>query len=163
MLVSPQNYVIPHAFSLTKSCSNNVAKYNALLIRVKNLKSYGDSKLIVKQVRGEYEVRHEDLVPYHNATITWLKSSEASTSTIYHANRMHMHWHLSPLHWLFQPERQRKYSYTVLTCTVRNSSLKIVILQKESFKSMRFLRLQRVQNSGLAILIHRLYLIRHIS
>jgi len=38
-------------------------------IGVKNLKAYGDSKLIVNQVRVEYEVRHEDLVPYHNATI----------------------------------------------------------------------------------------------
>ena len=38
-------------------------------IGVKNFKAYGDSKLIVNQVRGEYEVRHEDLVPYYNATI----------------------------------------------------------------------------------------------
>ena len=38
-------------------------------IDVKNIKAYGDSKLIVNQVRGEYEVRHEDLIPYHNATI----------------------------------------------------------------------------------------------
>ena len=38
-------------------------------IAVKNLKAYSDSKLIINQVRGEYEVRHEDLVPYHNATI----------------------------------------------------------------------------------------------
>ena len=29
-------------------------------IGVKNLEAYGDSKLIVSQVRGEYEVRHED-------------------------------------------------------------------------------------------------------
>jgi len=32
VLVSPQNYVIPRAFSLTESCSNNAAEYNALLI-----------------------------------------------------------------------------------------------------------------------------------
>jgi len=38
-------------------------------IGVKNLEAYGDSKLIVNQVRGENEVKHEDLVPYHNATI----------------------------------------------------------------------------------------------
>ena len=38
-------------------------------IGVKNLKAYGDSKIIINQVRGEYEVRHEELVPYHNATI----------------------------------------------------------------------------------------------
>jgi len=58
-------------------CSNNVVEYNALLIGiqiandigVKNLEAYGDSKLMVNQVRGEYEVRHEDLVPYYDAII----------------------------------------------------------------------------------------------
>ena len=64
VLVSPQNYVILRAFSLTEPCSNNVTEYNALLIGmqiadeicVKNLEAYGDSKLIVNQVRGEYKV-----------------------------------------------------------------------------------------------------------
>ena len=32
VLVSPQNYVIPRAFSLTEPYSNNIAEYNALLI-----------------------------------------------------------------------------------------------------------------------------------
>ena len=51
-------------------------EYNALIIGmqlakeigVKHLEAYGDSKLIVNQVCGEYEVRHEDLVPYNNGT-----------------------------------------------------------------------------------------------
>ena len=55
VLISPQNSVIPHTFSLTEQCSNNLAEYNALLIGmqiadeigVKNLEAYGDSKLIV--------------------------------------------------------------------------------------------------------------------
>ena len=38
-------------------------------IGVKNLEAYDDSKLIVNQVHREYEFRHEDLVPYYNATI----------------------------------------------------------------------------------------------
>ena len=38
-------------------------------IGVKNLKAYGDSKLVINQVRGEYVVRHEDLVSYYNTTI----------------------------------------------------------------------------------------------
>jgi len=67
-----------------KSCSNNVAEYNALLIGiqlaeeigVKKLEVYGDSKLIVDQVREKYEVRHEDLVPYHNATIIMVEKFE---------------------------------------------------------------------------------------
>ena len=32
VLISPDDYVIPRAFSLTEPCSNNVAEYNALLI-----------------------------------------------------------------------------------------------------------------------------------
>ena len=36
-------------------------------LALKNLEAYGDSKLIVHQVR--YEVRHEDLIPYHNVTV----------------------------------------------------------------------------------------------
>ena len=60
VLVPPQNYVIPRAFSLTEPCFNNVAEYNALLIGmqivdeigVKNLEAYGDSKLIVNPVCG---------------------------------------------------------------------------------------------------------------
>ena len=77
VLVSPQIYVIPCAFFVIEPCSNNITEYNTLLIgmqlaeeiRVKNFKADGDSKLIVNQVRGEYEVQHEDLVPNHKATI----------------------------------------------------------------------------------------------
>jgi len=60
VLISPQNYVIPRAFSLTELCSNNVAEYNALLIGmqiaddigIKILEAYGNSNLIINQVRG---------------------------------------------------------------------------------------------------------------
>jgi len=60
---------------LSTPSSNNVAEYNALLIglqlahemRVRYLEAYGDSNLIVNQVKVEYEVWHEDLVPYHHA------------------------------------------------------------------------------------------------
>jgi len=38
-------------------------------IGVKHLEAYGDSKLIINYIHGEYEVWHEDLVSYHNATI----------------------------------------------------------------------------------------------
>ena len=36
-------------------------------IGVKNLEAYGDSKVIVNQVCGEYKVQHEDLVLYHTS------------------------------------------------------------------------------------------------
>ena len=54
-----------------------MSEYNALLIGlqlahemgVHYLEAYGDSKLIVNQVKGEYEVRHEDLMPYYHTVI----------------------------------------------------------------------------------------------
>jgi len=57
--------------------SNNVVEYNALIIGlqlayemgVRYLGAYSDSKLIVNQVKGEYEGRHKDLIPYHHAVI----------------------------------------------------------------------------------------------
>ena len=77
VFVSQENNFLPRAFSLTELCSNNVAKYNALLIGlqlaqqmgVQYLEAYGNSKLIVNQVKGQHEVHHEDLIPYHHATI----------------------------------------------------------------------------------------------
>jgi len=129
VLVSPQNYVIPRAISLTEPCSNNVAKYNALLIGmqlakeigVKHLEAYRDSKLIVNQVRGEYEVRHENLVSYHNTTINMAEKfrsfyiNHVPRQQNAHANALAP----SSLNWLFQLERQRRYSYTAVTCTTK--------------------------------------------
>ena len=63
VFISPQNHILPRAFSLTEPYSNNVPEYNALLISlqlaheigVRYLEAYGDSKLIISQVKGEYE------------------------------------------------------------------------------------------------------------
>jgi len=67
VFVSPNDHVLPRAFSLMELYSNNVAEYNTLLIGlqlaqqmgVKYLEAYGDSKLIINHVKREYEVRHE--------------------------------------------------------------------------------------------------------
>ena len=40
------------------------------------LEAYGDSKLIINQVKGEYEVCHEDLVPYYHIVIELANLSE---------------------------------------------------------------------------------------
>jgi len=44
---------------------------------VRHLEVYCDSKLIVNQVKGEYKVRHEDLVPYHLAVIKMANSFDS--------------------------------------------------------------------------------------
>src|SRR5436189_6408477 len=84
VLISPHTHVIPRAFSLTEPCTNNVAEYNGLLIglqlahqlEVRNLQAYGDSKLIINQLRGEYEVRSDDLIPYFDFALQMAEQFE---------------------------------------------------------------------------------------
>jgi len=93
VFVSPHYHVLSRAFLLTKSCSNNVAEYNATLIGlqlarqigVQYLEANGDSKLIVNKIKGEYEVCHEDLIYYHQTTIKLAKLLMASILSIYSA------------------------------------------------------------------------------
>jgi len=40
---------------------------------IRYLETYGDSKLIIYQVKEEFEVRHRDLVPYYHAVIKMAK------------------------------------------------------------------------------------------
>ena len=55
VFISPENHVLPRAFSLTEPYSSNVAEYNALLsglhlaqqMGVRYLEAYDDSKLII--------------------------------------------------------------------------------------------------------------------
>jgi len=87
VFISPENHILPCAFSLTEPYSNNVTEYNALLIGLQlaqqmgvwYLEAYGDSKLIISQVKGEYEVCHEDLIPYHHAAIKLADSFDGFT------------------------------------------------------------------------------------
>ena len=37
----------------------------ALAMRIRHLEIFGDSKMIVNQINGEYEVRKPDILPYH--------------------------------------------------------------------------------------------------
>ncbi|KAA0048244.1 uncharacterized protein E5676_scaffold265G001570 [Cucumis melo var. makuwa] len=72
ILISLEKHMLSYSFALAKLCSNNVAKYQALLsgfqmaleIRVSFIKIYGDSKLIINQLSLKYDVKHEDLKPY---------------------------------------------------------------------------------------------------
>ncbi|KAJ8627451.1 hypothetical protein MRB53_020758 [Persea americana] len=58
LFVSPDKYMIPHAFSLLEPCSNNVAEYQApitglelaLESDITMLEAFGDSQLIVNQI-----------------------------------------------------------------------------------------------------------------
>ncbi|GAA0160176.1 hypothetical protein LIER_16789 [Lithospermum erythrorhizon] len=65
--------MLPYSFMLSQRCSNNVAEYQALILRIEvatelnipQLDVYGDSQLIIHQLMGEYEVKKPELIPYH--------------------------------------------------------------------------------------------------
>lgn len=76
VLCDPQGReVLVHAEVLGEATTNNVAEYTALLRGVEAAAARGvrrlrirlDSELVVRQLRGEYRVRHARLQPLHAA------------------------------------------------------------------------------------------------
>ena len=72
VLVSPDKQYILSVARLGFDCTNNIAEYEACALgiqaaieyKVKLLKVYGDSALVIHQLRGEWETRDHKLVPY---------------------------------------------------------------------------------------------------
>ena len=77
------------AYKLAFDCSNNEAEYEALIAGLKILKKlnakrisiYGDSELIIKQVKGEYQAKHLQLRAYRNAVLDILRMFSEYTLT----------------------------------------------------------------------------------
>jgi len=72
VLISPENQYIPVTARLCFDYTNNIAEYEACAMgiraaieyRVKILEVYGDSALVVHQIKGEWETRDQKLIPY---------------------------------------------------------------------------------------------------
>lgn len=69
------------SYKLAFDCSNNEAEYEALIVGLKILKKlkakrilvYGDSELVIKQVKGEYQAKHPLIRAYRNAILDILR------------------------------------------------------------------------------------------
>ena len=83
IFMTPEGEILPYSFTLTQRCSNNVAEYQALILGLEiavdmkqlELQVYGDSKLVINQLLGSYEVKKPELVPYQKYArrlIGWL-------------------------------------------------------------------------------------------
>ena len=72
VLISPEGNYCPFTAKLSFECTNNVAKYEECVLglqaaiekKIKSLKVYGDSTLVICQLNGEWETRDSKLVPY---------------------------------------------------------------------------------------------------
>ncbi|XP_074297737.1 uncharacterized protein LOC141628499 [Silene latifolia] len=80
VILSLEGYVFPCSFVLIELCSKNVSEYEALNlglqiaieIGIKDLDIYGDSLLVVNQVLDEFEVKKDNLIPYHQYAVQLL-------------------------------------------------------------------------------------------
>jgi len=81
VLLSPEGTVLAEVGHYLGTATNNVAEWNALCIGleaalergVRDLSIRMDSELVVKQVLGEYRVKHVALQPLHRRAIALLR------------------------------------------------------------------------------------------
>ena len=73
ILISPEGEYCPFTARLNFDCTNNVAEYETCIMglqaaidkKVKNLKVYGDSALVIYQLRGDWLTRDSKMILYH--------------------------------------------------------------------------------------------------
>ncbi|KAJ9185380.1 hypothetical protein P3X46_005022 [Hevea brasiliensis] len=89
VLVSPDGKHFPIAIKLRFDCTNNVTKYEACVMglqaaiemKVRKLEVYGDSALIIYQVKGEWQTKDPKLIPYQKYLMELIKKFEEISFT----------------------------------------------------------------------------------
>jgi ribonuclease HI len=84
VLLDSSGELIEEACAYLGVATNNVAEWTALLLGLEAAAKRGirrlairlDSELVVKQLRGEYRVKHADLQPLHRRSMTLLRRFE---------------------------------------------------------------------------------------
>ncbi|KAG8486695.1 hypothetical protein CXB51_020171 [Gossypium anomalum] len=77
ILVSPDGNHYPFTSKLDFDCTNNMAEYEACIMgirvaierKIKTLEVYGDSTLVIYQLKGEWETRDPKLINYRNLVL----------------------------------------------------------------------------------------------
>jgi len=75
------NHSKGHAFRLNFKCTNNMAEYEALILGLqmvrklgaKRVSIWGDSELIIKQIKGEYSLNNPKLSQYREIVLDLIK------------------------------------------------------------------------------------------
>ena len=87
IITSPEGYHIPFTARICFDCTNNMAEYEACIYgieaaidrRIKFLKVYEDSNLGISQINGDWETRHQNLIPYREHVIKLIPYFEEIT------------------------------------------------------------------------------------
>jgi ribonuclease HI len=90
-VTTPEGTLVAELYGYLGRASNNVAEYQALIHALKyaleqgaaQVKVFSDSELVVRQIGGQYRVKHPDMLPLHRQASTLLsRFREASVSHV---------------------------------------------------------------------------------
>ena len=87
IITSPTGGHTPFTARLCFSCTNNMAEYEACImgikaaidLRIKFLQVYGDSALVISQIKGEWDTKHPNLIPYREHVLSLIPYFEEIT------------------------------------------------------------------------------------
>jgi ribonuclease HI len=91
----PDGTALAELYGYLGRASNNVAEYQALIHALRwargrgarAVRVFSDSELVVRQVNGQYKVKHPDMVPLHREATALMRQFESAT--ISHVRREH--------------------------------------------------------------------------
>ena len=97
VLISPEKVIVEKSLRLDFLATNNEAKYEALMMRLamvqrmggKSVKVFSDSRLIVGQVKGEFDLKDERMQGHLSHSV-YSQSSNLSTCCTSPEAVMHM-------------------------------------------------------------------------
>src|ERR671918_2816778 len=77
-VAAPDGAALAELYGYLGRASNNVAEYQALLHALRwarargarKVRVFSDSELVVRQINGQYRVKHPDMVPLHREATT---------------------------------------------------------------------------------------------
>ena len=87
VIISPEGCHTSFTARLCFYCTNNMAEYEACILglkasidlRIKHLNIFGDSALVISQVKGYWDTKHPNLIPYKELVISLIPYFEEIT------------------------------------------------------------------------------------
>ena len=94
-VTTPEGAAVAELYGYLGRASNNVAEYQALIHALRyalkrgaeRVKVFSDSELVVRQMAGQYRVKHPDMVPLHRQASTL--RSRFREASLEHVRREH--------------------------------------------------------------------------
>ena len=87
VIISPEGCHTPFTARLCFNCTNNMAEYEACImglkaaieLRIKFFSVFGDSALLISQIKGEWDMKNPNLIPYREHVLTLIPYFEEVT------------------------------------------------------------------------------------